>query len=739
MTNNPSKDSFVTVAKRNKSSRPASGILPPNTRSRVQNTTQQKASIPTQINANATSIEDSSHITTKSMSSSQYKETLRQQEEKLRQQEHFAAENKRLLEKVTALQAREQDLKSTINGLEFNLETSNITNNRLHKEIDHLGNKVYELSAENAHQDSLKEAHQGNVVTENKKNKNKNKNKNNLSSNDDDDNSEFEHGDPDDENRSYPSVSRKNYSTPGTNNNITTATGQNNSTIPVTTPPPQGAPPAGHIYTQYRHSDGSILWQIVPTPVPPPTGNSSSSGNSSSAQTNLNHNPNFHQQVQFTAPPGCLQFHRPTWSKEIKDISCNSDDLNDIKTWFDDLSSCLLSATQGKEVLPKIENLTPNHNFKLTLLPPPHQTNFTIAKNAFNALSSAVRLYLTKKKTFEDCPDTILALDLHKSEECGLVMLLKLLCDIFPHLGAGYVDFVNEVNKLSLSHNDSVYSLLRKTTSLQRRLTHTNQTHPPNSIIHKFLSELRQNKDMALQLSSIYLAYNTHLKNHGPNIAFPMTPHEIYKHLKLLGVDPKQSLAIDNRIKTDSSSASENEGLFHNPVARAAYVKVEEKPLYPDKKFTKNVTRANSRYKRCEICNDYHPSGANPELRCPARGVQWIPDWKRKAAAKYNAMHPKESPDPDFINAPPPVRSGTTKPTAKQVTIPIDDSDNPSDDIFHDAQEEQFQENNSDDDYTSASEDENIGTDRRPVSKMARASNNEIQSCSADSDGLYRY
>ena len=99
----------------------------------------------------------------------------------------------------------------------------------------------------------------------------------------------------------------------------------------------------------------------MPTPAPPGTGHSSSSAISSSSPVNLTQN--CHQQNQFTAPPGCLQFHRPTWSKEIKDISCNSDDLSDIKTWYDDFRSCLLSATQGKQILPKIENLTSTYGF----------------------------------------------------------------------------------------------------------------------------------------------------------------------------------------------------------------------------------------------------------------------------------------------------------------------------------------------------------------------------------------
>ena len=731
MTKNPNKDSFASVTKRSsKSNRSDSGIPPPNTRLRAKVTSaQQKSSIPTQIETNVSKADDSSRISNKSTTSSKleahYKKLLRQKEL------DFAAKIK--------------NYENKIQDLELSLDANNLTASDLQKENSNLTHTNQKLSEEitdledelDDHKNLMTTSLPPKVVTENK-NKNKKNNTNNFTvpEDPDDDNHTYEHGDLDDEDKSYPSVSRKNYSTPGTGNNPPDPSAAIISTIPVSTPAPHGAPPPGHIYTQFRHTDGSILWQIVPTPVPPSTGKTNSSGTSSSPHTNLNHNPNFHQQGLFTAPPGCLQFHRPTWSKEIKDISCNSDDLNDIKTWYDDLSSCLLSATQGRNVLPKMENLTPTHDFRLALLPPSNQANFTIANNAFNALSSALRLYLTKKKTFDDCPETILVLELHKAENCGLVMLLKLLSEIFPHLGAGYIDFVTEINKLQLSSDDSVYTLLRKTTGLQRRLTHTNQIHPPNSVIHKFLSELRQNKEMAIHLSSIYLAYNTHLKDNGPNIAFPMSPHEVYKHLKLLGVNLKAPLLIDN--PTTPDVPSDSAGLFHTPVARAAFVQVEERPLYPERKHTKNVTKAKSRYKRCEICNDYHPSGPNPELRCPARGVTWIPDWKRKAAAKYNAMHPKQTPDPDFIKAPPPVRSGTTKPTAKQVSIPVEDlQDDMNADIFHDAQEEQnFLDYNDDD--SSASEDDHSPIAIRPVSKMARASRSEIQSCSADSNGLYQ-
>ena len=122
-------------------------------------------------------------------------------------------------------------------------------------------------------------------------------------------------------------------------------------------------------------------------------------------------------------------------------------------------------------------------------------------------------------------------------------------------------------------------------------------------------------------------------------------------------------------------------------------------------------------------------------MRCPARGPEWIQDWKRKAAVKFNAMNPSQKPDADFVNAPPPVRSGTTKPTARQITVPVSDQhevhDSDSDDDFFDANEIL----ESDNDTSVSSENiDNI----QPEIKIAQV-NPDDQSCSVDSDGMYYY
>ena len=98
-------------------------------------------------------------------------------------------------------------------------------------------------------------------------------------------------------------------------------------------------------------------------------------------------------------------------------------------------------------------------------------------------------------------------------------------------------------------------------------------------------------------------------------------------------------------------------------------------------------------------------------------------------------MNPSQKPDPDYVNAPPPIRSGTTKPAAKQITIPISDpddhQDSESDDRFFDANE-----------FPDPDEDDTVGSENKaniePEMKMAYV-NPDDQSCSVDSDGLFYY
>ena len=98
---------------------------------------------------------------------------------------------------------------------------------------------------------------------------------------------------------------------------------------------------------------------------------------------------------------------------------------------------------------------------------------------------------------------------------------MKLLCDIFPHLGGENLDVVDQINSLFVTSSDTLSSFLSKTVKLERKLNNTGQNYPPNSIIHKFIIELRKSPTIENKFSSIFLEYNNHIEQHGTNVVFP--------------------------------------------------------------------------------------------------------------------------------------------------------------------------------------------------------------------------
>ena len=102
-----------------------------------------------QIETSNNNVDETSHISNESASTSHYKELLRQQEE------CFAAEKQKLSDKIKAMENREKDYKSTIDGLECFMESTNTTCNRLRKEIDQLYEQIFQLSSRKTHYKKL--------------------------------------------------------------------------------------------------------------------------------------------------------------------------------------------------------------------------------------------------------------------------------------------------------------------------------------------------------------------------------------------------------------------------------------------------------------------------------------------------------------------------------------------------------------------------------------------------------
>lgn len=309
-------------------------------------------------------------------------------------------------------------------------------------------------------------------------------------------------------------------------------------------------------------------------------------------------------------------------------------------------------------------------------------------------MSNSLRTLLTKDKTFENNCDRIKVLvTIHKASSCGFDLLMKLLCDIFPHLGGDNIDVIDLINELRIKANDTLDSFLTKTVTLIRKIDNTKQVCPPNSIVHKFIKELRRDSNVEIKLSSIFLEYNNHIETHGPNVAFQKSPYEIYKFLKRCGVQSDKTLApgvvrnneitpttcaatihvgshdediqVDDELVTDSTLV--------NPTTCAAIASSKNAPLYPPKRDTKNVRKPGSRSKKCKLC---YQSDHN-HMKCPNRGPEWSPVYIHQRVAKHSAIYPDEKPDPEYINQTPPLLAATTKSFAKKadVIIPEDNEE----------------------------------------------------------------
>ena len=511
-------------------------------------------------------------------------------------------------------------------------------------------------------------------------------------------------------------------STPNTNGsginqvNSGFATPANQHTFSAAPTPFTHPPPPGYIWTQFVDTSGQILWTLATSPSP-----GQSSGNHST-------NTNQSRSTLFTAPLGYITFDRKTWNVLTKSNVCNSDDLDDIKSWYDDLRSTFFSSTQGREVLPDLQQLHSGYNFNQTILPAVHQSNFQCAKNEFDAMSNSLRVLLTRDKTFEKCLNITDLVTIHKSSSCGFDFLMKILCDIFPHLGGDNLDVVDQINGLYISSEDSISTFLSKTVKLERKLDNTGQHYPPNSIVYKFIKELRRSPTIAITISPIFLAYNEHISEHGQNVTFSKTPYEIFKFLKKSGVDPFSPISIKGQPTSEltpttcAARVSHNDSIPHYekceeeivPSTNAAIVSSKKAPLYPPRRDTRHVKKPWNRTNKCKLCQKAHT-----HMECPHRGEEWSPIYIRQRVAKHNAMYPDEKPNPEYINQTPPLLAATTKSFAKKADVKVSSD---QEDIFEDAVEELSDED----------DDNRI----EPEIKMADFDYDEY---TVTSDGLVRY
>ena len=404
---------------------------------------------------------------------------------------------------------------------------------------------------------------------------------------------------------------------------------------------------------------------VHPFAQPPPA---SAPGSAPPLQRNFRPN-------NFTPPSGIVIFDRSTWANSTKHSTCANENFETVHAWYDDIRGGMSAATGHKNVLPDLDQLSATYDFAQAILPPRVQSNYNWAKEEFNSMASALRVYFFRANTFSDkCRRILLARKTHSSLTCGFTLLLKILGAIFPHMGSMPYNINDKIAKLSFNANETYDSLFERFLDVQKEVEMSLHRVSNTSVVEKYMEMLMTIPDVVPRLSAIFAELKSHIKKLGPNVDFRMTLHEIFEHLVCSGITPS------NEIKRLTS-------LPTGPQAFAAIVKNESTKLLPTQE-SRQVDKLVPRTNRCPVCYLRHDAN-----RCWVRGLKWMPVWLRRNVAKYNALHPNDEPDKTVIDAPPPIRQATVKsynPVTKQAVLTFSDTDQAVDVTNFEEFEDQF-------------------------------------------------
>ena len=444
---------------------------------------------------------------------------------------------------------------------------------------------------------------------------------------------------------------------PASQNNPFGSTSHTTSNHPFTFSTPFGANPNpyGRNFTTPQNSTRPHNVPHTAPPAHPFAQGPSHSAPNSAPPLQRNFRPN-----NFTPPSGIVIFDRSTWANSSKHSTCADENFETVHAWYDDIRGAMSAATGHKNVLPELDQLSANYNFELAVLPPRIQTNYNWAKEEFDSMSSALRVYFFRANTFGDkCRRIMLARKTHSSITCGFTLLLKILGAIFPHMGSMPYNINDKIAKLTFTANETYDSLYERFINIEKEVEMSLHKVSNTTVVEKYMELLMTLPEIVPRLSAIFAELKSHIKRQGPNVDFRLTIEEIYEHLICSGI------VTSNELKSTVSLPS-------GPQAFAAVVSNSKTKLLPDK-GSRTIDKLVPRSNRCPICYLRHDAN-----RCWVRGVKWMPLWLRRSVAKYNALHPTDEPDSSIINADPPLRQATVKsynPMTKQAVFTFAESD----------------------------------------------------------------
>ena len=220
---------------------------------------------------------------------------------------------------------------------------------------------------------------------------------------------------------------------------------------------------------------------------------------------------------------------------------------------------------------------------------------------------------------------------IHASKHCGLTLLSRILQEIYPHLGGKFIDIIDEISKLQVDQGDTLVAFLERTLTLKRRIIQSKHSTPGTAIFSRFLKQLMKTEKLNTVLAAIHSEFTNHVIMHGPDTPFHRTEYKIYKLIVSLG------FSRDTMLTSQSSCNNRFQANFTN------YNSSDEQDF-----LDFEPTTCAGKYDPCEICGQlWHPTH-----KCWCRGGEWKPVWIKQNAEKYNAAHPNDKPDQEYINAP---------------------------------------------------------------------------------------
>ena len=403
------------------------------------------------------------------------------------------------------------------------------------------------------------------------------------------------------------------------------------------------------------------------TPAPPPPAIPLGQGRPPPPVPPLHRNNRPHN---FTPPTGIVIFDRTSWTNSTKHSTCANDKYETVQVWYEDIRGCMSLSTGHKNVLPDLNSLHPFYDFAATILPPMHQNNFNWAKEEFDAMSSALRVYFFRANIFnEKCEKILLQRDINSSETCGFILLLKLLGSIFPHMGRMPENINDKIALLQICQNDTYDSFYKKFIQIEKEVSLSLHKVSNTVVIEKFMELLMTVPEIVPRLSSTLVDLNNHIEIYGPNVNFKYSIHDVYKTLRKSGIATSSVIPCQHKQVSNGPQAY-HASVHMKPQAHAAIVDSSEQEIYPSVEARQAGTLV-PRHNRCPVCYMRHDP-----IRCWMRGEEFKPMWLRRNIVKYNALHKDDKPDPKLINAEPPLRQATVKNYKRPVTRQALVSDN---------------------------------------------------------------